>query len=367
MEELEKIYNEHYGVGERALHQLAKQAGLKIKVKDVKEFMINRKVRQQYHSTRSAKGKGRIIAFAPHSNIQMDIVDMGTKYTTRNNGKRFFMCYIDVFTRKAYVDIIPNKTVESVYNSIKSLFENEFIPHSIVSDNDSSFISKRVQKLMEDNSVIHFPNAVGDHNVLGVIDRFIRTLKEKLTVAMKERNTTKWIELLDDVVKGYNNTPHSALKTGGGNISPNDVIKHKDEIEALNHEKANENDKVTSRRLRQFNVGDKFRILIRREKFKRVVEPNYSESVYEIQSINNNLAKLNRFKHTVPLKWLLKVPQDTTLKAVRSEEDILTEEAKQRRDLRKEGLDVTPEEIETTAERPQRARKERDLGAMIRI
>lgn len=132
------------------------------------------------------------------------------------------------------------------------------------------------------------------------------------------------------------------MKTGIGLISPSDASKPMivGEIGASSTEKMIANSRVKEKIKKQFNVGDMVRIIVRKEKFNRVDEPTCSESVYSIQSMEGNVAKLHMFKYKVPLKWLLKVSQNTETTIVRSEKDELTEQAKQRRDLIRGGLDM---------------------------
>ena len=50
---------------------------------------------------------------------------------------------------------------------------------------------------------------VGEHNTLGIVDRFICTLREKITKYMVMCNTTKYINVLSHLIHGY--TTHIIL------------------------------------------------------------------------------------------------------------------------------------------------------------
>ena len=50
-----------------------------------------------------------------------------------------------------------------------------------MSDNDSSFLGSEFQKVLVKHDIHHDPNAVGDHNALGIIDNFAKRIKRILT------------------------------------------------------------------------------------------------------------------------------------------------------------------------------------------
>ena len=68
-----------------------------------------------------------------------------------------------------------NYEVKKEFQSI--LKEIGTVPKMIMSDNDSTFLSNDFTKLCEEKDIILRPNVVGDHNYLGIVDRFCRTIK----------------------------------------------------------------------------------------------------------------------------------------------------------------------------------------------
>ena len=64
---------------------------------------------------------------------------------------------------------------------------------------------------MNDYDIIHDTVPINDHESLGIIDRFARTLKQRLTNLFIGNNSTNWIDHLEDVVKDYNNTKNKGI------------------------------------------------------------------------------------------------------------------------------------------------------------
>ena len=57
---------------------------------------------------------------------------------------------------------------------------------------------------------------VAEHNKLGIVDRFCRTLREKINKYLSMHNTTKYIDVLPKLVFNYNNAYHSGIKKNTG-------------------------------------------------------------------------------------------------------------------------------------------------------
>ena len=88
---------------------------------------------------------------------------------------------IDVFTRKVFLRRLKNKNIDDVINNINDIF-NYYLSRSIFSDSDSTFMSKQVQKVFDENNIYHdVVIARDDHRALGIIDGFALTIKTTLS------------------------------------------------------------------------------------------------------------------------------------------------------------------------------------------
>lgn len=82
---------------------------------------------------------------------------------------------------------------------------------------DEFFGTKDFVKFDEDDGVtVYHDIAKDDHlskygSKLGIIDRLVKTLKGYITKIMLETRSTKWTNLLDDVIELYITTPHTSL------------------------------------------------------------------------------------------------------------------------------------------------------------
>ena len=210
---------------------------------------------------------------------QMDIFDL-SKYVGSNKNYKYILVLIDVFTRKAYVRPMKKKDIGEVLASLEDIFLNDdYIPNAITSDMDKTFVSEKIQTLLENNNIHHDVIIAGnDHNILGIIDRFALTLKNIFSKIFIRNNRPNWIDHLNVVVKQYNNTKHSALD----GLTPNEgtLPLYHESIAMLNHAKRT-NKKIKS----EFFEGDNVRIRINKI-FRKGTEPKFSDKIYKVESSN---------------------------------------------------------------------------------
>ena len=107
-----------------------------------------------------------------------------------------------------------------------------------------------------------------------VPERFIKTLKNKLYQHMTAVSKNVYYDVLDDIVKKYNNTQHSTIK-----VKPIDV---KDNAYINTDKKINNKDP-------KFKVGNRARISKYKNVFAKGYVPNWSEEVFVINKIKNTV------------------------------------------------------------------------------
>ena len=128
---------------------------------------------------------------------------------------------MDVFSR--YLQAIPlkNKSAHSSKEALKSIFEsNELKRYSrLFTDLGSEFYNKIVKKYLVEKKIKLYSNYSREVKS-GLIERVLKTIKEKIYKYLTLNNTLKYIDVLPDIIKAYNETPHSSL---GENQTPTDV------------------------------------------------------------------------------------------------------------------------------------------------
>jgi hypothetical protein len=294
---LKEIYENFNYPSANKFFIIAKKEGLDVNMDEITTFLKKQRVHQIFGEKKQIRG--HITAFKPFDRMQMDLIDMSTFYH-ENKGFHWIFQFIDVFSRKVFCIPIKSKTTGDVYDGLKLFLDENKNIGSMTSDNESAFKSSDVQDLLNEHNIEHIMVDVGEHKSLGIIDRSIRTIKEKIYQYFKYKNTTKYIDKLDSIINGYNNSPHRGL----GNLTPNEVLKDKkasEEIIEMNTTKDEDNfKKVKSTKI---NVGDAVRIKKVKGKFSRAYDEKYGDTTHLIVSISKNRATLDD-ETTVSLRRL---------------------------------------------------------------
>jgi hypothetical protein len=80
--------------------------------------------------------------------------------------------------------------------------------------------------VLVENNIHHDPNAVGDHNSLGIIDNYAKRIKRILTAYFLQTKKKNWIDVIQKIVATYNVSPHSSL----GGFTPAEAMKNNDKL-----------------------------------------------------------------------------------------------------------------------------------------
>ena len=333
--DLEKYYKQFNFPASSTFVKQLKNEGIKITKKEIDDFLASR-VEQQQTTIQSNRKKllGKIVAYRPLSLIQMDIFDM-QNYTRTNKGYKYILCIIDVFTRKVWTYAMKKKDNDNVQESFKKFLQQSGIqnntPTILMSDNDSTFINKSFQEILEKNKIIHQPNIIDDHHALGLIDRFARTIKTIFTRLFVQTKSDNWIDHIDEIVGNYNNNGHTAID----NIKPNDAFLKKNlkKIYNINYEKSLFNISVSD-----IDVNDKVRIKLK-GKFRKGTDARYTDEVYTVTKVRGNSITLDDDK-VYKRSSLLIVPKTT----VTDEKNVIVRVQRQNkieRNIQQEGLDLS--------------------------
>ena len=83
-------------------------------------------------------------------------------------------------------------------------------PHKIWVDHGSEFYNNKFKSFLKENDIGMYSPFHEGKSVVAV--RFIKTLKIKIYKHMTSIGKNVYIDVLDDIVKKYNNTVHSSIK-----------------------------------------------------------------------------------------------------------------------------------------------------------
>ena len=138
----------------------------------------------------------------------VDLVDMGFSKDENKPYKFLFTC-IDCFSKYAWAYPLKSKSAEDVLEAFKEVFKDR-IPQNVWVDEGKEFVNNKLKAFFEKHNVNMY-HTYGDHKS-AMVERFNRTLKTNMWREFKVQDNRKWVHLLPQLLKTYNNTKHRTTK-----------------------------------------------------------------------------------------------------------------------------------------------------------
>ena len=203
----------------------------------------------------------------------------------------------------------------------------------IEADKGSEFNNSEFKKFCEENNII-LDLIKSDSHKLGIINRWHRTIKEKLVKYFDSFDTVRWIDIIDKIVYNYNHTKNRGI--GYKPIEVNDFIEN-----MIRQKKKLEGENIRENET-EYKVGQYVRELNAKNIFDDKMKSKYSNEIYEITKVNNNSLiikndKNDLFKIKKDGAKIINKPTENNIKL--KEKIIANKEHKQQRILQKEGID----------------------------
>ena len=201
-----------------------------------------------------------------------DLVEM-QKFAKLNKGYRYLITCIDIFSKFAWVIPLKDKKGITIKNALQKIF-NKRKPKFLWTDNGKEFYNKQVQDLLNENNIKLYSTNNSEIKS-AVVERFNRTFKNMMYKKFTENNNTIFYNILDKLVKNYNNKYHSTIKMSP--IEGSKKINEKKIKNIYNFEK--------TKKLGKFKIGDRVRISLEKNIFEKSYETNWTEEIFEIYDI----------------------------------------------------------------------------------
>ena len=227
------------------------------------------------------KTQSRIIS--PHINYLWDgdLMDM-QGFSRHNKGYRYVLLCIDIFSRKIHAVALKSKGADDVTQGFNTIFE-EGTPLTLRTDAGKEFTGSKVQELFKARGVKHY--IAYNKGKSSYAERAILNIKRRLTKYMFYKKTYTWYDVLQDVVKSYNNTVHSVIGIEPGKVNS----ENSKQISEYQY------NRVTKKALREglareylrlygekFKTGDYVRLSTVKSPFTKDYETKWTEEVFQI-------------------------------------------------------------------------------------
>ena len=203
-----------------------------------------------------------------------DLVDMKS-FSKFNNGIKYLFMVIDVFSKYGRIVPLKSKTGVDVADALNKIFSERRCMKMWV-DKGKEFYKKHVKAQLYSTE---------NEEKSSIVERWNRTMKEKMFKYFSANNTKKYIDLLDEMVNNYNNTKHSSIKMTPVEAS-NKKNKNRVWLNLNGSERPNLNGKARKNPDKpKFSVGDKVRITKKKTVFEKGYTPRWTEEVFTVSQI----------------------------------------------------------------------------------
>ena len=225
----EQLYNIFYVkgflFGRDKLYKKSVELNFNISRRQVAEWLKKQEINQIFRPTKLATKTQPTVLNDIHKQIGVDLIDFRNK---ENEENRWILTAIDLFSKKAYAQPLPNKTNKAVVSGMKTILDNiDNDISSIRSDNGSEFISKEFKKLLQDRNIKQVFSLPHTPQSNGQVERFNGIIKRLIRQFLYINNSYDWVKNLQTLVDNYNSSYQETIKDTPNNVEEADEDKKK--------------------------------------------------------------------------------------------------------------------------------------------
>lgn len=141
--------------------------------------------------------------------LQADLIEM-QPFSKENQGNRYILIVIDIFSKVAYAEPLKDKTGESVSSAMNRIIQrvNQHNPHHRIrklhTDEGKEFYNTAMKRLLDKFNIQLY--STFSYMKASIVERLIRTIKHKLYKEFSMQGNYKWTKILPKIIAQYNDT-----------------------------------------------------------------------------------------------------------------------------------------------------------------
>jgi hypothetical protein len=252
-------------------------------VPDKKEFL--KTIASELHRPVRKKFRRSVVISGGIADIYAaDLVDIPS-FTDENDGYRYILNVVDVFSRYAFAVPLQTENADDVTEAFQKIFKDGGkTPHMLWVDRGGEFWNKPMKALCK-KPKIRMYSTFSEFKV-SVAESFNKTMKNIMWRSFTENHNHEWLDMLPKLVKTYNNKIHSALF----GYTPKEAfnLNQKDETDLwdLQYAKAYKANVDASDKATKHKLGEWCRISRQKGVFSKGYERGWSTEIFKIVAIN---------------------------------------------------------------------------------
>ena len=265
--------------GPLKLKHILHKAGFDIDTKKIRQWLQDQDSYSLFQPVKRQFRRERVITTAMDNLWDMDLADVNnlSKY---NDNIKYLLIIIDVFSKVLWVEPLKDKSHESVINALKNVFNRtERRPQKIRTDSGAEFKNRWVKSFMKKHGIQAYTTK--NETKANFAERVIRTLKVLMYRYFSQKQTYKYMDILQDLVHNYNRSPHSTLR----GKSPNEISKSNEPLlwKEMYMDSISQSN-TTKPQKYKLSIGDMVRISYLKYNFQRDYQHKWTEEVFKIKN-----------------------------------------------------------------------------------
>ena len=179
---------------------------------------------------------------------------------------------------------LKTKTEQEMVLALKSVFASGRKCERLRTDKGTEYVNRYVDKYLKGVGVKHFETQ--NQPKSSYAERAIRTIKGRLSRYMTHKQTHKWIDVIGEVTRSYNNTYHRSIKQSPASIrGGEEAYQWK-----LQYDTPPEKAKLPYAKYK-FKLGEEVRVSFLRRTFQKQHDERWSREIFTItgRSIENGI------------------------------------------------------------------------------
>jgi transposase InsO family protein len=137
-----------------------------------------------------------------------DLMDL-VKFAKYNDGYRYILVVIDLFSKYLWLRKLKDKKGESVAKAFETIFKEGRKPYKMRTDKGQEFRARTVQFVFKEAGIKHF--YAQNEVKASVAERVIKTIKTKIYIYFTFKQSYRYIDKLQSFAGGYNHTNHGTI------------------------------------------------------------------------------------------------------------------------------------------------------------
>jgi len=223
-EQLETLYADLISPSAVAFRRALARKGIPARLKDIQEFVESKSERQVIAPP--PKYTGKIVAHDIDDRWMADLIAFTSRPAT-NAGKSYayVLIVIDVFSRQVWTKALQS-TAQTTGEFKSILRESKRTPGRLDTDGGNEFSASTFGTLCKERDIEHVIKDKDDKQAIATVDSAIGTIKRGIRRRIEQEGGT-WLDHLEAVTRGYNDTPHSATAAPPNAMSDSQIFSQR--------------------------------------------------------------------------------------------------------------------------------------------